>query len=352
MANFETYQVTEPALNTINNFIIIMNDLLEAYPGITIHAYRVSQDLLQKFFCKMAPGRRKRTRPVEDVMKLGTRLMKQQLEFWGGGSRTDKDYELIKNLNYKTPAQAEDEFLHYDLNGVPYKVAAKRLTLNEAEYFRLLTGYGIAQYIREQLKCQACLNDLTITKEEACSGIDGMLVANIQEHDEILANKNLEPEFPRLDVLNVFLEALGIYLEIIKFHMVERNIGKRTQATILKQLDFFKEKGSCRNGRSHRTNLLGSIIHLLLIEKNWIQKRVKNVSTFCSRGRPLAQSNPAIRSPPHIDEDSLHAKDQKACFLLHLHSSRFSSMRYFHRPMFEKPGRHLDVCYIPDVLSS
>ncbi|XP_037896174.1 uncharacterized protein LOC119641517 isoform X2 [Glossina fuscipes] len=333
MANFETYQVTEPALNTINNFIIIMNDLLEAYPGITIHAYRVSQDLLQKFFCKMAPGRRKRTRPVEDVMKLGTRLMKQQLEFWGGGSRTDKDYELIKNLNYKTPAQAEDEFLHYDLNGVPYKVAAKRLTLNEAEYFRLLTGYGIAQYIREQLKCQACLNDLTITKEEACSGIDGMLVANIQEHDEILANKNLEPEFPRLDVLNVFLEALGIYLEIIKFHMVERNIGKRTQATILKQLDFFKEKGSCRNGRSHRTNLLGSIIHLLLIEKNWIQKRVKNVSTFCSRGRPLAQSNPAIRSPPHIDEDSLHAKDQKACFLLHLHSSRFSSMRYFHRPM-------------------
>ncbi|KAL9889040.1 uncharacterized protein ACN427_008463 [Glossina fuscipes fuscipes] len=280
MANFETYQVTEPALNTINNFIIIMNDLLEAYPGITIHAYRVSQDLLQKFFCKMAPGRRKKTRPVEDVMKLGTRLMKQQLEFRGGGSRTDKDYELIKNLNYKTPAQAEDEFLPYDLNGVPYKVAAKRLTVNEAEYFRLLTGYGIAQYIREQLNCQACLSDLTLTREEACSEIDGMLVAKIQEHDEILAKKHLEAEFPRLDVLNVFLEALGIYLGIMKFHMVERNIGKRTQATILKQLDFFKKKGSCPNGRNHRTNLLGFIIHLLLIDKNWIQEPVANVSSF------------------------------------------------------------------------
>uniref|UniRef100_A0A1B0BL65 Transposable element P transposase-like RNase H domain-containing protein n=1 Tax=Glossina palpalis gambiensis TaxID=67801 RepID=A0A1B0BL65_9MUSC len=111
---------------------------------------------------------------------------------------------------------------------------------------------------------------------------EGQKAVLAKEHDEILANKNLEPEFPRLDVLNVFLEALGIYLEIMKFHMVERNIGKRTQATILKQLDFFKEKGSCPNGRSHRTNLLGSTIHLLLIEKNWIQKRIKEHASFCT----------------------------------------------------------------------
>ncbi|KAL9918646.1 uncharacterized protein ACN427_000873 isoform 1-T2 [Glossina fuscipes fuscipes] len=153
----------------------------------------------------MAPGRRKRTRPVEDVMKLGIRLMKRQLEFWRGESRTVGDYDLIKKLDYKTPAQAEDEFLPCDLNGVPYKVAARRLTANEAEHFRLLTGYGIAQYIREQLSCQACLSDLTLRKEETCSEVDGMLVANIQEHDEILANEDLEAEFPRLDVLNVFL---------------------------------------------------------------------------------------------------------------------------------------------------
>ncbi|KAL9921791.1 uncharacterized protein ACN427_002659 isoform 1-T4 [Glossina fuscipes fuscipes] len=228
----------------------------------------------------MAPGRRTKTRHVENIMKLSTRLMKQQLEFWGGESSSDDDYHLIEKLDYATPAQAEDEFMPYDLNGVPFKVAAKHLTVNEAEYFRLLTGYGIAQYIREQLNCQACLSDLTLTKEEACSEVDGMLVANIQEHDEILANKHLEAEFPRVDVLNVFLEALGIYLGIMKFHMVERNTVKRTQATIVKQLDFFKKKGSCPNGRSRRTNLLGFIIHLLLTGKNWIQKTVKNVSAF------------------------------------------------------------------------
>ncbi|KAL9930445.1 uncharacterized protein ACN427_014906 isoform 1-T2 [Glossina fuscipes fuscipes] len=279
-ANFETEKTTKSTLQTIDKFMEIMDGLLEAYPGITIHAYRVSQDLLERFFCKMAPSRRTKTRHVENIMKLGTRLMKQQLEFWGDGSTIDDDYELIEKLDYTTPAQAEDEFMPYDLNGVPFKVTANRLTVNEAEYFRLLTGYGIAQYIREQLNCQACLSDLTLTREEACSETDGMLVAKIQEHDKILANKHLEAEFPRLDVLNVFLEALGIYLGIMKFHMVERNIGKRTQATILKQLDFFKKKGSCPNGRSHRTNLLGFIIHLLLIDKNWIQEPVANVSSF------------------------------------------------------------------------
>ncbi|KAL9890097.1 uncharacterized protein ACN427_009184 [Glossina fuscipes fuscipes] len=275
---FPTADITKATLDTINNFETIMDDLLEAYPGITIHAYRVSQDLLERFFCKMAPARKTRRRPVEDVMKLSIRLTKQQIEFWGDGSTIDDDYELIEKLDYTTPAQAEEEFLPYDLNGVPFKVAAKRLTVNEAEYFGLLIGYGIAQYIRKQLKCQACLSDLTLTKEEACSETDGMVVAKIQEYEEILANKHLEPEFPRLNVLNVFLEATSIYLAIMKSHMVERNIGRRTQATIVKQLDFFKQTGSCPNGRSHRTDLLGFIIHLLLTGKNWVQQRVKNVS--------------------------------------------------------------------------
>uniref|UniRef100_A0A1B0BRL9 Uncharacterized protein n=1 Tax=Glossina palpalis gambiensis TaxID=67801 RepID=A0A1B0BRL9_9MUSC len=143
-ANFQTAEVTNPTLNTIDNFMEVMDGLLEAYPGITIHAYRVSQDLLENFFCKMAPGRKKKTRQVEDVIKLGTRVMKRQLEFWGGRSRTVGDYDLIEKLDYTTPAQAEDEFLLYGLNGVPFKVAAKRLTVNEKEYFRLLTGCGIA----------------------------------------------------------------------------------------------------------------------------------------------------------------------------------------------------------------
>ncbi|KAL9914435.1 uncharacterized protein ACN2A1_001513 [Glossina fuscipes fuscipes] len=242
---FPTTDITKATLDIINNFETIMDDLLEAYPGITIHAYRVSQDLFERFLCKMAPARKTRTRTVEDVMKLGIRLTKQQIEFWGGASSTDDDYELIEKLDYTTPAQAEDEFLPYDLNGAPFKLAAKRLNANEAEYFRLLTGYGIAQYIRQQLRCQACLSDLKLRKEEACSEIDGKLVANEPEHKEILANKDLEPEFPRRNVLNIFLEALRIYLAIMKFHMVDPNIDKRTQETIMKQLAFFKKTGSC-----------------------------------------------------------------------------------------------------------
>ncbi|KAL9921661.1 uncharacterized protein ACN427_002573 isoform 1-T2 [Glossina fuscipes fuscipes] len=113
--NFPTSEIARPTLNTINKFEKIMDDLLEAYPGITIHACRVSQDLLERFFCKMAPSKRTRTRSVEDIMKLGTRLLKLQLVFWGGGSSTDDDYHFVEKLDYKTPAQAEDEFVPYDL---------------------------------------------------------------------------------------------------------------------------------------------------------------------------------------------------------------------------------------------
>uniref|UniRef100_A0A1B0BP49 Uncharacterized protein n=1 Tax=Glossina palpalis gambiensis TaxID=67801 RepID=A0A1B0BP49_9MUSC len=120
----------------------------------------------------------------------------------------------------------------------------------------------------------------TLRKEEACSESDGKLVANDPEHDEILAHKKLKPEFPRHNVFDVFLKAMSMHLAIMKFHMVEPNISKRTQATIVKQLAFFKKTGSCPNGRSHRTNLLGFMIHLLLTDKNWVQETVTNLSSF------------------------------------------------------------------------
>ncbi|KAL9921442.1 uncharacterized protein ACN427_002478 isoform 1-T2 [Glossina fuscipes fuscipes] len=228
----------------------------------------------------MAPSKRKRTREAEDIIKLGTRLMKQQREFCRGGSRTGGDYDLIEKLDYTLAPQAEQQFLPYGLNGMPFTVAAKRLTANEKEYFRLLTGYGIAQYIREQLICQACLDDLTLRKEEACSEIDGKLVANDSEHDEILAHKYLNGAFPKHNVCEVFLEAMSIHLVIMKFHMVDPIIGKSIQATVVKQPAFFKKTGSCPNGRSHRTNLLGFMIHLLLSGENWVQETVTNVPSF------------------------------------------------------------------------
>uniref|UniRef100_A0A1B0AN36 Uncharacterized protein n=1 Tax=Glossina palpalis gambiensis TaxID=67801 RepID=A0A1B0AN36_9MUSC len=74
--------------------------------------------------------------------------------------------------------------------------------------------------------------------------------------------------------------AMSIHLAIMKLHMIEPDIGKGTQATIVKQLAFFKKTGSCPNGRSHRTNLLGFKVHLLLTGKNWVQEKVENVSSF------------------------------------------------------------------------
>lgn len=48
---------------TISNFIKLIDELLQAYPDISISGYRVSQDLLERFICNMAPtfGRRSRS---------------------------------------------------------------------------------------------------------------------------------------------------------------------------------------------------------------------------------------------------------------------------------------------------
>uniref|UniRef100_A0A1B0B0U9 Uncharacterized protein n=1 Tax=Glossina palpalis gambiensis TaxID=67801 RepID=A0A1B0B0U9_9MUSC len=100
------------------------------------------------------------------------------------------------------------------------------------------------------------------------------------EGQKAMLTEDLEPAFSRRKVFIVFLEATSIYLTIMKFHMVERNIDKRTQATIVKQLAFFKKRNSYSNGRYHRTNLLGFIIHLLLTGKNWAQETVENASSF------------------------------------------------------------------------
>uniref|UniRef100_A0A1B0BNL4 Transposable element P transposase-like RNase H domain-containing protein n=1 Tax=Glossina palpalis gambiensis TaxID=67801 RepID=A0A1B0BNL4_9MUSC len=94
-----------------------------------------------------------------------------------------------------------------------------------------------------------------------------MLEIAIQQ--EIIAHKYLEPEFAKPKVYDAFHNACDIYKFVILNHMVEANIGKRLQATIVARLAFFREASSCPDGRSHRTNLLGFIINLLLIGDNW-----------------------------------------------------------------------------------
>ncbi|KAL9895755.1 uncharacterized protein ACN2A1_006398 isoform 1-T3 [Glossina fuscipes fuscipes] len=258
-------------VQTMNRFIKLMDGLLEAYPGITIQSYRVSQDLLERFFCKVAPNKRNLTRPATQIMKLINRLIKLQIQFWGSGQSTTNDYHLIELMDYTMEDQAEEEFLPFGLDGVIFDdVVTGQVTRKEEGYIWLLTGYGIAQYIREHLRCQACLKDLTLRKEDANDPRDVV----------IAAHKYLEPEFAKPKVYDAFHNACDIYKFVILNHMVEANIGKRLQATIVARLAFFREASSCPDGRNHRTNLLGFIINLLLIGDNWVQETVTNVSSF------------------------------------------------------------------------
>ncbi|KAL9912497.1 uncharacterized protein LOC119639848 [Glossina fuscipes] len=62
----------------------------------------------------------------------------------------------------------------------------------------------------------------------------------------------LEPEFAKPEVYDAFRTACIIYKSVRLKHKVERDIGKRLQARVA----FFREAGSCPDGRSHRRNLL------------------------------------------------------------------------------------------------
>ncbi|XP_037899387.1 uncharacterized protein LOC119643950 [Glossina fuscipes] len=281
-ATLEVDLLASETVQTMKRFTELMDGLLEAYPGITIQAYRVSHDPLERFFCKIAPMQGKCTRPTTEIMKLVNRLIKSQIDFWGSGYSTTDDYHLIEKMDYRTAEhQAEDKFLPFGLDGVVFDdILTGEVTEEEEDYIRLLTGYGIAQYIREQVRCQECLEDLTQRKEDVCSQLTGDIVANDPRDDVILAHEYLEPEFPKPKVYAAFCDACDIYKSIMQKHMVEANIGKRVQATIVARLAFFREAGSCTNGRNHRTNLLGFIINLLLIGKNWVQPTVTNVSSF------------------------------------------------------------------------
>uniref|UniRef100_A0A1B0AKQ1 Uncharacterized protein n=1 Tax=Glossina palpalis gambiensis TaxID=67801 RepID=A0A1B0AKQ1_9MUSC len=125
------------------------------------------------------------------------------------------------------------------------------------------------------------------------------------------SNKDLEPEFPRRNVLNIFLEALSIYLAIMKFHMVDPNIDKRTQATIMKQLAFFKKTGSCHHralgppAKSSPTRC----VHRLISMRIRCMLKIKEHASFCT---------------------STH---------------RFSRMGYFRRPMLNSRKHPIYRCY-------
>lgn len=77
---------------TITNFIHLMDELVEAYPGTIITSYTVSQCLLKRFFYKMAHGTKKRTCSSVEISALIEKLMDLKVLKWASGFRTDDDY--------------------------------------------------------------------------------------------------------------------------------------------------------------------------------------------------------------------------------------------------------------------
>ncbi|XP_037891023.1 uncharacterized protein LOC119638353 [Glossina fuscipes] len=137
---------------TILNFIKIVDKLLRAYPEISIAGYRVSQDIIERFICNMAPTYRKRRRTEHEFEVLVQRLMAKQREYWRQQDGTIGDYDLVETLDYRIQKQAEQEFRPLHLDGAKYKnVTARRRTLQHTRYFRVMTGYAVGKYIRDEV---------------------------------------------------------------------------------------------------------------------------------------------------------------------------------------------------------
>ncbi|KAI9576008.1 hypothetical protein GQX74_000370 [Glossina fuscipes] len=99
----------------------------------------------------------------------------------------------------------------------------------------------------------------------------------------ILTNRHIKPAFPKPAVNNAFDAAYEIFYAVMCKYMVEADVGKRIQATLVANIDFFKSDGSCVSGRMHRQNLLGFILTMLLKTKNWRESIDKNVSAHRCR---------------------------------------------------------------------
>ncbi|KAL9919083.1 uncharacterized protein ACN427_001398 [Glossina fuscipes fuscipes] len=220
--HFKTEQVAIDTLLMIQNFVELSEELLDLASNSSVQ-----------------------------IAAIVDKMMSFQLSKWRTGFRTDDDFFLIKVMNYRIKVQVEEEFEPFDQDGVPFEDLNIHHIKNDLflkVVLKLLTKYGIDGYIRKQLTCQDCLRDLTRKKEDICE-----------------------------EVHTVFQEAYTIYHSVMQERMVEQNIGKRIQATVVSRLDFFRAAGSCNNGSSHRINLLGYILFILLTGKNFTDPRGPNI---------------------------------------------------------------------------
>lgn len=142
LRNLKSHNSAVNLRHTIRSFKCLMEDLLRGYSGVTIPPYKVSQDVLERFFQNMALGMRMRTRSSPEIMELVERLRNFQLSSWCGGSRPEDNFPVNEmSERMKLEAGPEEEFVPYDLDGEVFSdLTLNRLSKNEEDHQRLLTG--------------------------------------------------------------------------------------------------------------------------------------------------------------------------------------------------------------------
>uniref|UniRef100_A0A1B0C6U8 Uncharacterized protein n=1 Tax=Glossina palpalis gambiensis TaxID=67801 RepID=A0A1B0C6U8_9MUSC len=70
--------------------------------------------------------------------------------------------------------------------------------------------------------------------------------------------------FPTEDAHGAFRRGYEIFYATMRQCMTAKNIGMRLQATIVRQIPFFRRPGLCSRSEAHRINLLGFVLIILL----------------------------------------------------------------------------------------
>ncbi|KAL9917709.1 uncharacterized protein ACN427_000365 isoform 1-T1 [Glossina fuscipes fuscipes] len=137
-----------------------------------------------------------------------------------------------------------------------------QLRNKEETYLRLITGYGITRYTREQLGCQDCLNDLNQEGKDNC---------------EEVSKSTRRSTMPTTSMTQ---------------RMEERKIGKRLQATVVVRFAFFREAGSCSSCSIRRIDLLRYVLFTLLTGKNFREplENTKDPAVIASRKKIVRET--------------------------------------------------------------
>uniref|UniRef100_A0A1B0C3M5 Uncharacterized protein n=1 Tax=Glossina palpalis gambiensis TaxID=67801 RepID=A0A1B0C3M5_9MUSC len=90
------------------------------------------------------------------------------------------------------------------------------LSRNLEQCLRLLTGCGIARYIREQLHCEECIQEFTMNEDTFCYLKQGRKVARNKLNSLTWVSKYLKPDLPTEEVNEAFQRAHASRVAMLK----------------------------------------------------------------------------------------------------------------------------------------